>query len=76
MGRISAAQHLLEALGSNAVDIGLIGDAPYLFAYQTGKPLKAVAARVLDPRPAGALSVLVPGGSPLRSGADLKGAKS
>jgi sulfonate transport system substrate-binding protein len=60
MGRISAAQHLLEALGSNAVDIGLIGDAPYLFAYQTGKPLKAVAARVLDPRPAGALSVLVP----------------
>jgi len=70
-----AAQHLLEALGSDAVDIGLIGDAPFLFAYQTGKPLKAVAVRVSHPRPAGILSILVPGASPVRKPADLKGRK-
>jgi sulfonate transport system substrate-binding protein len=70
-----AAQHLLEALGSNAVDIGLIGDAPYLFAYQTGKPLKAVAARVSDPKPEGMLSLLVPKGSVIQKVADLKGRK-
>lgn len=68
-----AAQHLLEALGSNAVDVGLIGDAPFLFAYQTGKRLKAVAARVANPRPQGMLSILVPGRSPVHQPADLKG---
>jgi len=71
-----AAQHLLEALGANAVDVGLIGDAPYLFAYQTGKPLKAVAARVYDgARPEGVLSLLVPKGSAIHRPADLKGRK-
>ena len=68
-----AAQHLLEALASNAVDIGLVGDAPYLFAYQTGKPLKAVAARMTVPRPVGAVSLLVPKDSSIGSPADLKG---
>lgn len=70
-----AAQHLLEALGSDAVDLGGIGDAPFLFAYQTGKPLKAVAARVASPRPTGMLSILVPGKSALHKPADLKGRK-
>ena len=28
-----AAQNLLEALGSGAVDVGLVGDAPFQFAY-------------------------------------------
>jgi sulfonate transport system substrate-binding protein len=70
-----AAQNLLEALASNAVDIGLIGDAPYLFAYQTGKPLRAVAARIVQPKPVHAISILVPGGSGLHGVQDLKGQK-
>ena len=68
-----AAQHLLEALGAGAVDVGMVGDAPYLFGYQTGKPIKAVAARVMRPRAHGALGILVRGGSPMRTPADLKG---
>jgi len=70
-----AAQNLLEALAANAVDVGLIGDAPYLFAYQTGKPLKAVAARMVQPKPRHAISILVPGGSVLHGVPDLKGQK-
>lgn len=68
-----AAQNLLEALGSNAVDLGLIGDAPFQFAYQSGSPIKAVAVQsVIDP-PEGLLSILVPGDSPAHRLADLVG---
>jgi len=70
-----AAQNLLEALGSNAVDVGLIGDAPFLFAYQTGKPLKAVAARMVQPKPWHAISILVPATSHLKAVGDLRGQK-
>ena len=39
-----AAQHLLEAIGGGAVDVGLTGDAPFIFAYQSGSRIQAVGA--------------------------------
>lgn len=68
-----AAQPLLEAIGSGAVDVGLAGDAPFLFAYEAGGPLQAVAAQHVDPRPSGALGIVVPQASPIRDIAGLKG---
>ncbi|GFE75464.1 MULTISPECIES: ABC transporter substrate-binding protein [Novosphingobium] len=68
-----AAQNLLEALGSSAVDLGLVGDAPFQFAYQAGSPIKAVGAQRTQTRLAGALSILVPARSPVHDGKGLKG---
>jgi len=68
-----AAQHLLEALGSGAVDVGLVGDAPFQFAYQSGSPIKAIIAHRASPRPSEALAVIVRDGSPFRTLADLRG---
>jgi sulfonate transport system substrate-binding protein len=68
-----AAQNLLEAVGNGAVDVGLAGDAPFQFAYQSGLPIKAVAAQRTDPRPTEAVAIVVPGDSPVRTIADLKG---
>jgi len=68
-----AAQNLLEAVGSGAVDVGLAGDAPFQFAYQSGLPIRAVSAQRTDPRPSEAVVVVVPADSPARSIADLRG---
>lgn len=68
-----AAQTQLEAIGSGAVDLGLAGDAPFLFAYQSGSPIKAVAAQRAARRQEGALSVLVGAGSGVRDLAGLLG---
>lgn len=68
-----AAQNLLEALGSGAVDVGMVGDGPFAFAYQSGQPIVAISARRVQNRPEGALGIVVPGSSPLRTVQDLKG---
>lgn len=68
-----AAQNLLEAVGNGAVDVGLAGDAPFQFAYQSGLPIKAVSVQRSDPRPSEAVAIIVPADSPARSIADLKG---
>lgn len=68
-----SAQTLLEAIGSGAVDVGLAGDAPFLFAYEAGSPIQAVAAQHVDPRPSGAVAIVVAHGSPIRDGNGLKG---
>lgn len=68
-----AAQHLLEALGSGSVDLGLAGDAPFIFAYQSGSPIKAVGAHAQPARQPGALAILVPKDSSIRSVRDLVG---
>ncbi|MDO7842047.1 ABC transporter substrate-binding protein [Sphingomonas sp. CA1-15] len=68
-----AAQTLLEAVSSGSADLGLAGDAPFIFAYQSGSPIKAVGALATAGRPADALAVVVREGSPLRSVADLAG---
>lgn len=68
-----AAQHLLEAIGSGAVDVGLASDAPFQFAYQAGSPIKAVQAQTARPRKRQALAIIVPSRSSLRSIRDLVG---
>ncbi len=68
-----AAQPLLEAVGSGAIDVGLAGDAPFQFAYQNGSPIKAIAAQRNDPRPLDALGIVVPHRSPVRNLNDLVG---
>ncbi|MBA4010302.1 MAG: aliphatic sulfonate ABC transporter substrate-binding protein [Phenylobacterium sp.] len=67
-----AAQHLLEAIGAGAVDLGAVGDAPFLFAYAAGAPIKAVQASRSSGGGA-STAVLVRGDSPLTSAAQLKG---
>jgi sulfonate transport system substrate-binding protein len=68
-----AAQNLLEAIGAGAVDVGMVGDAPFQFAYQSGQPIVAVTAQSAQNRPAGALAILVPKSSLVRTLRDLRG---
>lgn len=68
-----AAQNLLEAVGSGAVDVGLAGDAPFQFAYQSDSPVRAVSAQRAEPRPREAIGVVVPGASAARTMTDLRG---
>ncbi|MBN6044634.1 ABC transporter substrate-binding protein [Citrobacter sp. ku-bf4] len=65
-----AAAPLAEALNAGAVDVGIIGDAPLLFALANGAPVKAVA--VDKSNPAGT-AVLVADGATLETAQDLKG---
>jgi sulfonate transport system substrate-binding protein len=68
----AAAQPLLEALGAGAVDLGEVGDAPFLYAYAGGARIKAV----LTSKSGGAsTAVLVRDTSPIRAPADLRGKK-
>jgi len=68
----AAAQPLLEALGAGAVDLGEVGDAPFLYAYASGAKIKAV----LTAKSGGAsTAVLVRSASPIQTPADLKGKK-
>jgi len=68
-----AAQPLLEAVGGGAADLGLAADAPFIFAYQSGSPVKAIAVQAPANQAAEALAILVKTGSPLRSPQDLVG---
>ncbi len=66
-----AAAPLLEALNAGAVDIGVSGDSPMLFAYAAGAPVRAVLA--LRPTSPDVTAVLVPPNSTIHSVADLRG---
>jgi sulfonate transport system substrate-binding protein len=67
-----AAAPLLQALGVGAVDTGIAGDGPFLFAWGAGLPVKA--ALLIPPRGGGrTTAVVVPAGSAIRSLADLSG---
>lgn len=68
-----AAQPLLEAVGSGAADLGLAADAPFIFAYQSGSPIKAIAVQAPARQAPEALAVLVKQDSPIRSVRDLVG---
>ena len=61
---------LLEALGAGAVDLGVVGDTPPIFAQAGGSNLVYAAAS-----PTGQSAVLVPKNSPIKTLADLKGKK-
>ncbi len=66
----AGAPMLLEALNAGAIDLGGIGDAPFTSAVAAGIPMKAVSAVRSD----GAVTaVVVPGASPIRDVAGLKG---
>jgi sulfonate transport system substrate-binding protein len=68
----AAAAPLLEALGANAVDVGLAGDAPFFFAYANGARIHAVQAGKSSSE-GSAVAILVPRNSTLQSVADLRG---
>ena len=68
-----AAQPLLEAVASGAADLGLAADAPFIFAYQNGAPVKAIAVQAPASQASGALAIIVRPGSPIKSAADLAG---
>ncbi len=65
-----AGPQLLEALSVGALEFGLTGDSPPVFAQAAGKDLLYVGAE--PPKPDSS-AVLVLGDSPLRSLPDLKG---
>lgn len=65
-----AAAPLAEALNANAVDAGIIGDGPLLFALAAGAQVKAIAVDKSDPY---GTAIIVRGDSSLKSAADLKG---
>lgn len=69
-----AAQHLLEAVGAGAVDLGAVGDAPFLFAFASGGKVKAVhASRATSG--GGSTALLVRKDSPIHDLAGLRGRK-
>jgi sulfonate transport system substrate-binding protein len=68
-----AAQNLLEALGSGAIDTGIAGDAPFQFAYQAGSPIKAIGAQTTQEREPGAIALVVPAASPIHDAKGLRG---
>jgi sulfonate transport system substrate-binding protein len=65
-----AAAPLIEAMNAGALDLGVVGDAPFTFGLAAGVRMKVIAAR--RSTQAG-LAVLVLKDSPARSLADLKG---
>ncbi len=66
-----AAQHLLEGLNAGAVDVGLVGDAPFLFAFANGSSLKVVSAIAYGD--GSSTAIIVPATSQAQSLSDLKG---
>lgn len=62
---------LIEAIRAGAVDIGLVGDAPVIYALAAGTDFNYVAAQRF-PGLVGS-GLLVPGNSPVRSLIELKG---
>jgi sulfonate transport system substrate-binding protein len=69
-----AAQHLLEAVGAGAADLGAVGDAPFLFAFAGGGRVRAVQATRGSSGGASTV-ILVPRSSTARTVADLRGKK-
>jgi sulfonate transport system substrate-binding protein len=65
-----AAAPLLEALNAGAIDTGVAGDAPTIFAQAAGVPLKIIGAWRSDPV---GTAIVVRGDSPVATLSDLKG---
>lgn len=67
-----AGPQLLEALSVGALEIGLTGDSPPVFAQAAGKDLRYVGAEPPKPRSS---AILVKPNAPIHTLADLKGKK-
>jgi sulfonate transport system substrate-binding protein len=61
---------MVQAMGSDSVDVGGVGDAPPVFSAAGGSKIKIVGARIT---PAAAGAVVVPKGSPIKTIQQLKG---
>jgi sulfonate transport system substrate-binding protein len=61
---------MLQAMGSGAIDIGSVGDAPPVFAAAGGEKVAIVGAVTAGPD---ASAIVMPGNSPIHSVAQLKG---
>lgn len=61
---------IIEAMNADAVDIGAMSDAPFLFGYASGAPVKAI--QVLETR-ANSVGILVGPNSTIHRAADLQG---
>lgn len=70
----AAAQPLIEAISAGAVDVGAVGDAPFLFAFASGAPIKAVQASRASGGGSGT-QILVKGTSAIQTAEDLRGRK-
>jgi len=70
---LTAGSPFAEALNSNRLDIGLLGDGPVLFLGALGAPIKviAISRQNLD-----GVAILVKKDSPVHSLADLKGKRA
>ncbi|MBV8682092.1 MAG: ABC transporter substrate-binding protein [Caulobacteraceae bacterium] len=68
-----AASPLLEALSDGAVDLGGVGDAPFVFAFAAGAPIRAVQAYRSGGVPGSSVAVLTARGSSIREVAGLRG---
>lgn len=66
----AAAAPLAEALAAEAIDGGIMGDAPFTFAFAGGVPIRAIAVDRYDPQ---GTAIVVPGASPVTGPAGLKG---
>ncbi len=69
---LPTAQNLPEAIGAGAV-VGMVGDAPFQFAYQSGSPIKAVAVQSATSRPRESLAILVQARSRIVDAGGLRG---
>lgn len=67
-----AGPPMLEAMRAGAIDIGAVGDTPPIFAQAAGAPIVYAAA---VPNADAAEAVIVPARSPIRSVAQLRGAR-
>jgi ABC-type taurine transport system substrate-binding protein len=65
-----AAAPLLEALNAGAIDVGYVGNAPFLFAYATGVPARVSSAVHQN---SDGLAIMVPAKSPIQRAGDLRG---
>jgi sulfonate transport system substrate-binding protein len=65
-----AAAPLIEALNAEAIDAGVVGDAPFTFGFAAGVQMKIVATRRSTQN---GLALLVRGDSPAKTLDDLKG---
>ena len=63
---------MLQAMGSGAIDIGSVGDAPPVFAAAGGEKVAIVGAVTAGPNGS---AIVVPKNSPIHSVAQLKGKK-
>jgi len=70
-----AASPLLEALADGAVDVGGVGDAPFVFAYAAGAPVQVIFAYRTGTQLSSSTAVIVPETSSIKAPEDLRGRK-